>query len=134
MHSAGEDAGRQLAQALVQQKTLIGVLASHDSARPNQRLVSLFTAIFNRADRQRLARFHFIFTGGTHDRLFFGDRHLGVPALSGDVADWLHKDCGVTRLPGTHQGGVILLSYMISQRKVSIVWPFYAPDASHWQR
>lgn len=115
-------------------KTLVGVLASHDDSKPNERLVSLFTYLYNHAHRSRLERFHFVFTGGTYDRLFYGNRALKVPALPKKVADWLRIACGVTRLPSTHEGGVIVLSYLISQRECSIVWPFYAPNANHWQR
>jgi len=119
------------------EKTLVGVLASHDDPRPNQRLVALFTHFFNHPQRSRLEKFHFVFTGGTYDRVFLGDAKLGalgVSALSENVRDWLHTCCGVTRLRTTHEGGVIILSYLISQRECSIVWPFYAPNANHWQR
>jgi hypothetical protein len=51
-------------------KTLIGVLASHDDRKPNMSLVSLFTHMHGKAEsRSRLERFHFLFTGGTHDRV-----------------------------------------------------------------
>jgi methylglyoxal synthase len=115
-------------------KTLIGVLASHDDRKPNESLVSIFTHLYHRKERHRLERFHFVFTGGTYDRIFFGEQNLGVPALEGKVSNWLLARCGVTRLPSTHDGGVIVLSYLISQRECSIVWPFYAPNANHWQR
>lgn len=115
-------------------KTVIGVLASHDSARPNQRLISLFEHFYHRPDKERLERFHFVFTGGTYDRIFFGDEVLGLPALHPEVAEWLRKACGVTRLRPTEAGGVIVLSFLISQQICSIVWPFYAPNVGHWQR
>lgn len=115
-------------------KTLVGVLASHDEDRPNLRLVSLFNQFYQQASRSHLERFHFVFTGGTHDRVFFGDEKLKVPALPVKAAKWLRANCGVTRLQSTREGGVIILSYLISQRKCSIVWPFYAPNANHWQR
>lgn len=126
--------GIEASQSPTGQKTLIGVLASHDSDRPNHRLISLFSQFYHQASRSRLERFHFVFTGGTHDRLFFGDSKLNLSALPSEVAGWLMKTCGVTRLPSTHEGGVIMLSYLISQRECSIVWPFYAPNANHWQR
>lgn len=116
------------------QKTLVSVLASHDSKRPNERLTSLFTHFYNHPDRKRLLPFQFAFTGGTYNRVFLGSTDLGLPPLQSDVADWLHNECGVTRLPSTYEGGVIVLSYLISQRECSIVWPFYAPNANHWQR
>ncbi len=118
-----------------EKKTIIGVLASHDDQKPNVRLVSIFTHIYHDSTRShRLEKFHFVFTGGTYDRLFYGDEQLEVPALPIEVAKWLKESCGVTRLPSTHEGGVIILSYLISQRECSIVWPFYAPNANHWQR
>jgi methylglyoxal synthase len=116
------------------EKTLVGILASHDDPKPNESLVSLFTHLVRQSPRNKLCPFHFVFTGGTHDRVFYGDKKLGVPALDNDVADWLRAHCGVTRLPPTGEGGVIILSYLISQRECSIVWPFYAPNNNHWQR
>lgn len=115
-------------------KTLIGVLASHDDPKPNMRLASIFTHVYNSTLRVRLESFHFAITGGTYDRLFFGDERLGLSALPTEVADWLRTSCGVTRLPETQRGGVIVLSYLICQRECNIVWPFYAPNANHWQR
>lgn len=121
--------------ALVERKTLIGVLASHDDVKPNDDLASLFKFCYFRPETRRsLQGFHFVFTGGTHDRLFYGDSKLGFRPLPRDVAKWLERDCGKTRLPATRQGGVILLSYLITQKQCSIVWPFYAPNANHWQR
>lgn len=114
------------------QRTLIGVLASHDSRTPNESLVSLFTYLCKHPDRNRLDGFHFVFTGGTYDRVFGGSQHLGVPALDTETARWL--DARSTALPSTQEGGVIVLSYLISQRQCSIVWPFFAPNANHWQR
>src|ERR1700740_3708843 len=107
-------------------KTLIGVLASHDSPRPNQRLIALFNHFYDHPHRERLERFHFVFTGGTYDRIFFGSEELNVSALRPEVADWLQHACGVTRLRSTQAGGVIVLSFLISQQDCSIVWPFYA--------
>jgi methylglyoxal synthase len=118
----------------IRRKTLIGVLAGNDCKMPNERLVSLFSHFYRQPSRGRLEHFHFVFTGDTHDHIFFGSRDLGFPALPADVADWLRDDCGVTRLPSAQEGGVIVLSYLISQRECSIVWPFYAPNANHWQR
>ena len=40
----------------------------------------------------------------------------------------------VTRLRNTTDGGVVILSYLICQRECSIIWPFLAPNAAHWQR
>jgi methylglyoxal synthase len=117
-----------------QRKALIGVLASRDDAKVNRTLVSLFTHFRNQEDAPKLEQFHFVFTGGTYDRLFFGESKLGVSALDEDVAEWLKRDCGCTRLPPASEGGIVLLSYLITQRQCSIVWPFFAPQEMHWLR
>lgn len=116
------------------EKTLIGVLASRDDTKINETLMSLFVYYFNHASRSRLEEFRFIFTGGTYDRLFFGDEALGIPALDPPVRAWLEDECGVIRLHPANEGGVIALSYLISQRHCSIVWPFFASQETHWLR
>jgi len=113
-------------------RTLIGVLGSHDDRHPNASLISTFVHLYRHHARSRLDRFHFVITGGTWDRIFFGDEKLSLPALSSEVAGWLKERS--TPLPSADKGGVIFLSYLISQRQCSIVWPFYAPNAQHWQR
>ncbi|MBV5326016.1 MAG: hypothetical protein JZU65_00025 [Chlorobium sp.] len=121
-------------------KTLIGVLASNDDFNVNSRLVMIFNQLYDlQSSGENYSKhipfpFHFVFTGGTHDRLFYGDETLKLNALNEDVANWLISDCGVTRLPTTFEGGVIVLSYLISQRECNIIWPFFAPHANHWQR
>jgi methylglyoxal synthase len=114
------------------QRTLIGVLASHDDPQPNASLVSTFSHLYHHHARGRLDRFHFVITGGTWDRILYGDEKLELPPLSADVAEWLRERA--TPLPGADKGGVIVLTYLISQRQCSVVWPFYAPYAHHWQR
>jgi methylglyoxal synthase len=114
-------------------KTLIGVLASHDDAQPNASLLATFTHLYNRSHDRPLDNFHFVITGGTWDRLFYGvGGQLNLPPLATHVAAWLMDRA--TPLPGVTDGGVILLSYLVSQRQCSIVWPFYAPNAFHWLR
>lgn len=120
------------------EKTLIGVLASHDSTPKNVALAEIFRQAYNDAYlRGLLSKFRFVFTGGTYRRLFRGDQVHGVldPAvhhrLSDNISHFLHEECGVIRLPGTEQGGVIILSNLITQRKVSIIWPFLSPITTH---
>ena len=113
-------------------KTLIGVLASNDDRQPNASLISTFTHIYHHASLDCMDRFHFVITGGTWDRLFYGSEEMGLSPLAPEVATWLRKRA--TPLPANTKGGVIVLSYLISQRQCSIVWPFYAPNARHWQR
>lgn len=117
-------------------KTLIGVLASNDRPAPNLRLISIFNYIHQNCpiEYKDDFPFHFVFTGGTYDRLFYGDEGLKIQPLKDEVASWLRKKCGVTRIKKTEEGGVILLTYLISQRKCNIVWTFFAPDAHHWQK
>jgi methylglyoxal synthase len=118
-------------------KTLIGVIASRDDRKINMALVSLFGEL-HRLDLAggALRNFHFIFTGGTYDRLFFGvsEPKQELAALEDDVAAWLRDDCGVTRLHPAAEGGVTVLSYLVTQRQCSIVWPFFAPVEHHWLR
>ncbi len=119
--------------AVREAKTLIGVLASNDDRRPNISLVTLFTYIYGHEKyRQTLEHFHFIMTGGTWDRVFYGCRDPLVQPLSEEIVDWLRPRA--TSLPTTSDGGVIILSYFVSQQLCSILWPFFAPTASHWLR
>jgi methylglyoxal synthase len=114
-------------------------LASNDDVIANQRLMTVINQIYNlelNQDSERLDNFpfHFVFTGGTYDRLFYGDKKLNLAPLNQIVVNWLLNSCGLTRLKKTNEGGVIILSDLICQRKLSIVWPFFAPNANHWQR
>lgn len=111
-------------------KTLVGVLAGHDDRRPNASLVATFTHLHRYS--ARLDHFHFVITGGTWDRIFYGDDDLELSPLPDNVAEWLRARA--TPLPAATQGGVILMSYLISQRECSIVWPFYSANGNHWQR
>jgi len=51
--------------------------------------------------------------------------------LEEEVKQFLINECGVIRLPSTHEGGVVMLSHLITQRKVSIIWPFLSPITTH---
>jgi methylglyoxal synthase len=115
------------------EKTIIGVLASRDDSEINRTVAKLFTYYFHHKDCERLERFHFVFTGGTYQRLFVADGS-GPGLLSHRVAAWLQNKCGVTVLPKAREGGVTLLSNLIIKRQCSIVWPFYAAYEAHWLR
>lgn len=122
----------------MEKKTLIGVLASHDSAPKNTALAKVFRKAYYDPDvKGILTKFRFVFTEGTYRRLFLGDQVHGVTSskinhkLDDDVRRFLHEDCGVIILPGTQQGGVTVLSYLFTQRKVSIIWPFVSPITTH---
>ena len=61
-------------------KTLIAVLASHDSWVKNSELALVFKTLYERdkkihgksEDKYLLGKFHFVFTGGTFKRLMCG--------------------------------------------------------------
>jgi len=121
------------------EKTLIGVLASHDSAEKNEALAGVFRDAYeNKVLRNSLANFRFVVTGGTYGRIFGGEPAQGttrkgkVPHhLEHNIVKFLHEQCGVIRLPSTKDGGVTMLSHLISQRKVSLVSPFLSPTTAH---
>jgi len=119
-------------------KTLIGVLASHDSPAKNEALASIFREAFKDPGlKSLLTQFRFIFTGGTYRRLFSGEQAHGAITtevrhrLSDEIGNFLHNDCGVIRLPSTDEGGVVMLSHLVTQRKLSIIWPFLSPTTAH---
>lgn len=117
-----------------EKKTLVAVLASHDSAERNNSLARLFDRLCDTAANQRrLDNFRFIFTGGTFDRVLAGIR---------DADDGKVKSVGkrakqfllprTLKLPDRRDGGVTVLSYLIVRRHCSIIWPFFTPITSHW--
>lgn len=110
------------------------MLASRDAREPSAALATLFWYYFHSKRRKTIEKFHFVFTGGTHDRLLLGDTELGLPALEEDVAEWLLTQCGVTRLPSGSEGGVTILSCLITQRHLGITWPFFSASENHWLR
>ena len=120
-------------------KTLVGVLASHDSAPKNEALKNVFdSTVATTNGRNILAGFSFVFTGGTYVRLFEGWPAVGQPRdsevrheLEPKTKEFLLKECGVVRLPPTEKGGVTILSSLISQRMVSIIWTFFSPLTTH---
>jgi len=121
------------------EKTLIGVLASHDSFEQHQSLQNIFKDLANSTGFANSGdcKYHFLITGGTYERLIEGkpimdsktnkERTLKNEKLS----TWL-KSCS-TKLPSATEGGVIILSYLITQHRCSIVWPFFSSDSQHWQ-
>jgi hypothetical protein len=123
------------------EKTLIGVLASHDSLEKNKALAEIFRKIWkDESLRKTLSNFRFVFTGGTYNRLMRGDQAdvikapLQIEHRLGDdkgLIEFLHNECGIIRLPTTKEGGVIMLSCLIAQRKVSIIWTFFSPITAH---
>lgn len=121
-----------------EKKTLIGVFASHDSLDKNEAVASIFQHCAEDAgDGRRLSRFRFVFTGGTYRRLFEGNAIRGLESespryeLSAEARTFLQERCGVIRLPRTERGGITLLANLLTQRKVSVLWPFLTPLTTH---
>ena len=119
-------------------KTLIAVLASHDSRTKNKALRDVLEdAFMNTRMKRLLSRFRFVLTGGTYGRLFHGDPVDGQSKaeieheLSRKTKTFLQKQCGIIRLPVTDKGGVTILASLITQRKVSILWPFFSSLTTH---
>jgi methylglyoxal synthase len=115
-------------------KTLIGVLASHDDVQKNNDLARLFEKL-HKDDKGTFEKFHFVFTGGTYQRIVCGEDkgpRLGElqPISDKEVVAYLTSDSTV--LPDRLNGGVTLLANLIVQRQCSIVWPFLSPITVHW--
>jgi len=114
------------------EKTLIAVLASHDSPEKNDELARIFEEL-HKENTNRLGNFHFLFTGGTFDRLMSKTRTgRKKKPISKKVQDFILDDCGVTVLPSRKEGGVTILANIIVQRQCSIIWPFLSPITVHW--
>jgi methylglyoxal synthase len=122
-----------------EKKTLVAVLASHDSIKKNNELATVFEDLYNE-DSTRLSKFHFLFTGGTFSRLVLGEdtepntssRINGLKPIKNKVKKFIIDKCGVTRLPDRKYGGVTILANLIVQRQCNIIWPFLSPITTHW--
>jgi methylglyoxal synthase len=118
-------------------KTLVAVLASHDSMGKNKELTNLFKELYDE-DKEKLRQFHFIFTGGTFRRLILGDdtenlskKKFPYP-IDKNVRNFLLESAGVTVLSDRKEGGVVIMANLIVQRQCSIIWPFLSPITVHW--
>jgi len=117
---------------LDERKTLIGVLASHDSAEKNNALVRLLDDL-HEEDSELLGKFHFVFTGGTYDRILLGERGPDVEEIKPvkeATREFLKNNSTV--LPSRKNGGVTVLSFAVVQRCCSILWSFLSPITAHW--
>jgi len=117
-------------------KTLIAVLASHDSISKNNELTEVIEELFDK-DKNKLGEFHFLFTGGTFGRLVLGKdtntRLSNEPLLKPlrrEVAEFIESRA--TTLPDRKEGGVTILANLIVQRQCSIIWSFLSPVTVHW--
>jgi methylglyoxal synthase len=125
--------GSQVSTAHTTQKpkTLIGVLASHDDDAINNTLARLLEKLKEQTPTT-LEHFHFLFTGGTFDRVIEGTNKPNVLPVNDPTRDFLSTHCELTRLPSRTDGGVTILSYLVVQQLCSIVWPFLTPLTAHW--
>ncbi len=116
------------------EKTLIGVLASHDDEIINKNLVDFLNHIVQ-VDDGRLQDFAFVFTGGTFDRVILGTpdpiSKISVDPITSGTRSFLLDKCGVIRLPQGRDGGVVILTYLAIKRIVSIIWSFITPQTTH---
>ncbi len=120
-------------------KTIIGVLAGHDSVRKNNDLIRLIHDLYeDPKDRALLKQFHFVFTKGTFHRAIVGGRtgitrpNDELQPVEQQVSEFMMRDCGITVLPGWEQAGVTILANMVVERQCSILWPFLSPVTTHW--
>ncbi|MFX1296864.1 MAG: methylglyoxal synthase [Promethearchaeota archaeon] len=115
-------------------KTFIGVLASHDDIEINRTLVKLLDHLVENGG-DSLKNFAFIFTGGTFDRVILGapdiETTIYVDPVSPETRKVLLDQCGVLRLPPGKDGGVIILTYLVINRIVSLIWSFITPKTTH---
>jgi methylglyoxal synthase len=109
-------------------RMLIGVLSSHDSREKNDELRDLFNSLC-KTHQKKLDHFHFVFTGGTLDRMV--NAGIANSAVVNKVTrDFLMNHS--TILPDYAHGGVTVLANLIVQRQCSIVWLFLSPSTTHW--
>jgi len=113
-------------------KTLIGILASHDSPEKNKDLVKLLDKLCGE-DEILFSSFHFLFTGGTYERIIFGIKKPGeeeIKPVNDKTQEILIHNS--TTLPSRKEGGVTILAYSVVQRSCNIIWPFLSPVTTHW--
>jgi hypothetical protein len=107
------------------QKTIIGVLASHDDKDVNCSLVRLFNSLAKGKDglqgKAQLIEDHyrFVFTGGTYQRIIEGKRWPEDDRAANwdqDTASWLRLRCNALSLPPSETGGVTMLANLVAWR------------------
>lgn len=119
------------------ERALIGLLASHDSADANDRLAEVLNKAVTECP-QLLEGFHFVFTGGTYSRLV-EDKDNFAPGdakreirLTEQAKEFLKAEGRSSSLPSSRRGGVTILSYLVVQRMCRVVWAFLDPLTTHW--
>jgi methylglyoxal synthase len=128
-----------LSSGELDKRTMIGVLASHDSSAKHKELVETLQILFDNR-REYLEKFHLVFTGGTFDRLILGKSEC-ADYIKGETPIW--KDpkykrlraflqANSTRLPDRASGGLMLLSNLVIHHQCELLWLFLSPDTPHW--
>ena len=107
-------------------KTVIGVLSSHDDPDVNKDLAQVLAwAHKHKQDRVKLDQFHFLFTGGTFNRVVLGHsfevqgKPYTTPIPDQEAQNFVRQRS--TRLPGYAKGGVTILANFAVQRQCSVV-------------
>ena len=108
-------------------KSIIGILASHDSPKCNQDLVNVLDFLVEYYP-EFVNRFHFVVTRGTFRRVIMSENFPGVRTRTRSFL----FDCGVLRLPCRSHGGVVMMTDLLVKRKIQVVWPFLTPLTAHW--
>lgn len=125
-----------------EETTLIGLLSAKEDDRRHDELVNLLDKLCATGDSRKLLRpYSFVMTGGTYNRLIDpntdrdpeekvkGSKRDGVNQAT---KEFLLDKCGILRLPHHRDGGVVLLAYLVVQRRVGIFWQFLTPTNPHW--
>ena len=114
-------------------KTIIGILTGHEEPSRNNSLVEVLNSAFSDPciKNELMEHYQFVFTGGTFNRCIAGQGGRGWNC----VADKHKNDIAhiSTVLPPYLKGGVILLSYLVVQRKCRILWAFLSDTATTLQ-
>ena len=112
--------------------TLIGILASHDDARVNNKLAEVLNACC--AKPETFGNFRFVITGGTYRRVIDAkDEQVdcgNIKPISQTAKEFMAPRTLI--LPSNHEGGVTILSFLVVERLCSILWPFFTPASGHW--
>lgn len=135
----GRDCAKEDFNMPQDKRTIIGVLAGHDTADRNNELAELLDAAFENNKLKCVLEdgYHFLFTGGTYGRVILGkknnvedQRGEKFRSVKEETKNWLIQIS--TRLPEYLDGGVTLLSHLIVERKCGILWSFLTPVLGHW--
>lgn len=126
-------------------KTLIGVLASHDSPEKHLELAVTMQELLTRdADPDYgpgfMDKLHFVFTGGTFQRLVLGRGcpHPVRPEAGLKLDDPRFAELRTyllqhsTSLPDRAHGGLVLLSNLVIHHQCELLWLFLSPNTPHW--